>query len=77
MIPGKSRICIGAPWTLTVPGTVVSVVKSISETSECVPVSLDISVDFPTGGISLVQTVKRTEKPEGKPMKPTLATPVL
>lgn len=41
----RSRICIGAPWTLTVPGTVVRVVKSIAETSECVPVSFDINVD--------------------------------
>ena len=37
---------MGAPCTLSVPGTVVSVVKSISEVSECVPVNLDISVDF-------------------------------
>lgn len=43
----KSRICIGAPCTLTVPGTVVSVVKSISDTSECVPVNFDIRVDCP------------------------------
>lgn len=42
----KSKICIGAPCTFTVPGTVVSVVKSISETSECVPVSFDINVDW-------------------------------
>lgn len=41
----RSRICIGAPCTFTVPGTVVSVVKSISDASECVPVSLDINVD--------------------------------
>lgn len=44
--PRRSRICIGAPWTFNVPGTVVRVVKSISETSECVPVNLDIKVDF-------------------------------
>lgn len=36
---------MGAPWTFKVPGTVVKVVKSISDASECVPVSLDISVD--------------------------------
>jgi len=36
---------MGAPWTLTVPGTVVRVVKSISDTSECVPVSFDMRVD--------------------------------
>ena len=41
----RSRICIGAPCTFNVPGTVVSVVKSIAETSECVPVSFDMSVD--------------------------------
>jgi hypothetical protein len=41
----RSRICIGAPCTFNVPGTVVSVVKSIAETSECVPVSFDINVD--------------------------------
>ena len=37
---------MGAPCTLTVPGTVVRVVKSIAETSECVPVSFDIKVDY-------------------------------
>lgn len=36
---------MGAPCTFTVPGTVVSVVKSISDASECVPVSFDMSVD--------------------------------
>ena len=36
---------MGAPCTLSVPGTVVRVVKSISDASECVPVSLDIRVD--------------------------------
>jgi hypothetical protein len=41
----RSRICIGAPCTFNVPGTVVSVVKSIAETSECVPVSFVINVD--------------------------------
>lgn len=45
MISRRSRICIGAPCTFNVPGTVVSVVKSIAETSECVPVSFDMSVD--------------------------------
>lgn len=42
----KSNICIGAPCTFTVPGTVVNVVKSIADTSECVPVSFDINVDY-------------------------------
>ena len=37
---------MGAPCTLSVPGTVVRVVKSISDASECVPVSLDIRVDY-------------------------------
>lgn len=37
---------MGAPCTFTVPGTVVRVVKSIAEASECVPVSLDINVDY-------------------------------
>ena len=37
---------MGAPCTFTVPGTVVRVVKSISEVSECVPVSFDINVDW-------------------------------
>jgi hypothetical protein len=41
----RSRIWIGAPCTFNVPGTVVSVVKSIAETSECVPVNFDINVD--------------------------------
>ena len=41
----RSRIWIGAPCTFKVPGTVVSVVKSIAETSECVPVNFDINVD--------------------------------
>jgi hypothetical protein len=41
----RSRIWIGAPCTLTVPGTVVRVVNSTSDTSECVPVSFDIKVD--------------------------------
>lgn len=36
---------MGAPWTLSVPGTVVNVVKSMAEASECVPVSFDMSVD--------------------------------
>lgn len=41
---------MGAPCTFTVPGTVVRVVKSIADTSECVPVSLDISVDCRSTG---------------------------
>ena len=45
MYSRRSRICIGAPWTLSVPGIVVSVVKSISDASECVPVSFDMRVD--------------------------------
>ena len=48
----RSRIWIGAPWTFTVPGTVVRVVNSISLTSEWVPVSLVIRVDFPLGEYS-------------------------
>jgi hypothetical protein len=45
----RSRIWMGAPWTLTVPGTVVSVVKSISDTSEWVPVNFDMRVDCMEG----------------------------
>lgn len=32
------------------PGTVVRVVNSYEAASECVPVSFDMSVDFPTDG---------------------------
>jgi hypothetical protein len=40
---------MGAPCTFTVPGTVVKVVNSTSETSECVPVSFVINVDCKYG----------------------------
>ena len=74
----KSRIWIGAPCTFKVPGTVVRVVNSISLTSEWVPVSLVIKVDyrrvstwveFSTHGTPTFPT-------EGNPTNPTDATPV-
>ena len=58
IIPGRSSSWIFAPLYLIVPGTQVNVVNSYDATSECVPVSFDMSVDFPT---------------EGKPIRPTLA----
>ena len=74
----RSSICIGAPWTFTVPGTVVRVVNSISLTSEWVPVSLVIRVDFrwvnvPVESESIVTLTFPTE---GNPTNPTDATPV-
>lgn len=61
------------------PGTVVSVVKSISETSECVPVSLDISVDYVYVLYAVIDALVflHTLPTEGKPTNPTEATPVL
>ena len=61
IIPGKSSIWILAPLYMTWPGTVVSVVNSYAATSECCPVSRLIRVLLPT---------------DGKPINPTLATPV-
>lgn len=77
MIPGRSSIWIAAPLYITWPGTVVKVVNSYAAAtkhqptrdwvtcsfapSECCPVNLLMSVLFPT---------------DGKPIKPTLATPV-
>lgn len=60
----KSKIWIGAPCTLTVPGTVVRVVKSISETSECVPVSFDINVDCCIGELGDVKRNNATDLPD-------------
>lgn len=55
------------------------VVKSISETSECVPVSFDINVDYSAGirCIAFHELNTRTFPTDGKPTKPTLAMPVL
>lgn len=74
----KSRICIGAPCTFKVPGTVVRVVKSISETSEWVPVSFDIRVDLKMSQHMMDLTTVRilTFPTDGNPTKPTDATPV-
>ncbi len=53
--------------------------KSISDTSECVPVNFDIRVDY----LSLVhrydgtKSAMHTFPTEGKPTNPTDATPVL
>jgi hypothetical protein len=69
---------MGAPCTFTVPGTVVRVVKSISETSECVPVSFDINVDcWTTERGDMDGRAQQTFPTEGNPTKPTEAIPVL
>mmetsp|Transcript_19741 Transcript_19741/g.46785 ORF Transcript_19741/g.46785 Transcript_19741/m.46785 type:complete len:240 (+) Transcript_19741:544-1263(+) len=61
MIPGRSSSWILAPlWWIT-PGMQVSVVNSYEAASEKIPVSEVSSVDFPT---------------DGKPTKPTRASPV-
>lgn len=64
------------------PGIVVRVVKSISDASECVPVSFDIRVDCirchnfndDTIGCKINSSTFPTE---GKPTNPTDAIPVL
>jgi len=53
--PGQRRVATRDTWNLaprtwSTPGTVVSVVNSYAATSECVPVSLVMSVDLPTEG---------------------------
>src|ERR1700679_3160644 len=77
----RSRIWIGAPCTFKVPGTVVRVVKSIAETSECVPVNFDINVDwkckqYPALRIKRFPDLLLTFPTDGKPTNPTEATPV-
>ena len=66
------------------PGIVVRVVKSISDASECVPVSFDIRVDcivrchnFINDETIGCQINSSTFPTEGKPTNPTDAIPVL
>lgn len=64
---------MGAPCTFRVPGTVVRVVKSISEASECVPVSFDISVDWIMKHLVL-QTVEDIDLVSPSPLRETQQT---
>mmetsp|Transcript_21838 Transcript_21838/g.66289 ORF Transcript_21838/g.66289 Transcript_21838/m.66289 type:complete len:272 (+) Transcript_21838:716-1531(+) len=61
MMPGRSSSCILAPFQNLMPGMHVSVVNSYEAASDCTSVSEVSSVDLPT---------------EGKPTKPTRASPV-
>jgi len=57
---------MGAPCTFKVPGTVVRVVKSISDASEWVPVSFDISVDWGYSEHQAKDHSKYTDLPNGR-----------
>lgn len=61
-IPGRSKSCTLAPFSLNIPGIQATVVNSHYATSDSVPVTLLRRVDFPT---------------EGKPIRPILASPDL
>ena len=65
----RSKIWMGAPCTFTVPGTVVRVVKSISDTSECVPVSFVINVDCWIAELDGIESKEKCNLPS--PLKGT------